>query len=125
MLFDTDVLIFLQRGNKKAARLIEESEAKAVSIITYMELLQDAANKIQQKRTLNFLKEFRFDILPLTENIGYRASIYVEEYGLSNGVRAGDAIIAATAVENGLELSSGNGKHFKPIKELDLIIFKP
>ena len=39
---------------------------------------------------------------------------------LSAGLRAGDAIIAATAVENALPLMSANAKHFRPINELDL-----
>jgi predicted nucleic acid-binding protein len=51
--------------------------------------------------------------------------IYVEEYTLSSGVRSGDAIIAATAVENNMILSSSNKKHFKIIKELQLKVFKP
>jgi hypothetical protein len=51
--------------------------------------------------------------------------VYVEEYSLSHGLRAGDAIIAATAVENNMALSTGNAKHFKPIKELKLKAFKP
>jgi hypothetical protein len=49
----------------------------------------------------------------------------IEEYALSNGLRAGDAIIAATATENSLTLLSSNAKHFKAIKELRLKIFKP
>ena len=68
---------------------------------------------------------FGFIVLPLTENIGHRASIYVEEYTLSSSIRAGDAIIAATAVENNMTLSSSNVKHFKVIKELKLKAFKP
>jgi predicted nucleic acid-binding protein len=63
--------------------------------------------------------------LPITENIGHRASIYIEEYTLSSGIRSGDAIIAATAVENNLILASSNSKHFKVVKELQLKIFKP
>ena len=51
--------------------------------------------------------------------------MYVEEYGLSAGLRAGDAIIAATAVENALPLMSANAKHFRPINELDLVVFRP
>jgi hypothetical protein len=125
MIFDTDVLIFVQRGNKKAAKEVQESSEKFISVLTYMELLQDAKNKEQHSLVLDFLKEFNFTVLPLTENIGHRASIYVEEYSLSSGVRAGDAIIAATAIEANLPLLSANRKHFKVIKELDLRIFRP
>jgi len=125
MLFDTDVLIFVQRGNIKAAKLIEKTRERKISILTYMELLQGAKDKKQHKYTIDFLKTFDFEILPLTENIGHRAAVYVEEYSLSHNIRSGDAIIAATAVENGLSLSSANVKHFKHIKELDLVIFKP
>jgi len=89
-----------------------------------MELLQCAKNKVHHKYTKDFISEFDFTILPLTENIGHRALIYVEEYTLSN-MRAGDAIIAATAIENNLMLVSSNVKHFKVVKELQLKIFKP
>jgi predicted nucleic acid-binding protein len=125
MLFDTDILIFVQRGNIKAAALIQEDNERKISILTYMELLQCANDKKQLKYTIDFLKTFNFKILPLSENIGHRASIYVEEYSLSHHIRSGDAIIAATAIENGIALSTANAKHFKPIKELHLVVFKP
>ena len=125
MLFDTDVLIFVQRGYEQAAKLIEDSEKRCISVQTYMELLQNAQNKQQHRLILDFLSTFHFETLPLNEKIGKRAAIYVEEYSLSHSVRAGDAIIAATAVENGLTLVTANHKHFKPIKELSLFIFKP
>lgn len=85
-----------------------------------MELIQCAKNKNQTLNTQDFLTSFDFIILPLSENIGHRASIYIEEYSLSNGVRTGDAIIAATAAENNLTLLSSNAKHFRPIKDLKL-----
>ena len=69
--------------------------------------------------------DFSFTVLSFTENIGHRASVYVEEYTLSHAVRAGDAIIAATAVEYHLPLSTANTKHFRPIKKLNLKVFKP
>jgi predicted nucleic acid-binding protein len=40
-------------------------------------------------------------------------------------MRAGDAIIAATASENNMPLATGNAKHFKVVKELELKVFKP
>jgi predicted nucleic acid-binding protein len=125
VLFDTDILIWIQQGNTDAADLVEKAEMRFISIRTYMELLQSAQNKKQQKDVRDFLREFGFTILPLTEKIGHRASIYAEEYSLSHGIRAGDAIIAATATEHNLKLSSSNAKHFRPIQDLELRIFKP
>ena len=125
MIFDTDIFIWAQRGNEKAAKVMEMSEERHLSIQSYMELLQCARNKKQHKYIKDFLKDFDFLVLPLTENIGHRASIYVEEYTLASGLRSGDAIIAATAVENNLPLVSSNVKHFKRIKELQLKNFKP
>jgi predicted nucleic acid-binding protein len=125
VLFDTDILIWIQRGNDRAAALVEKEEDRSISVLTYMELLQGAREKRQHDLVLDFLREYGFRILPLSENIGHRAAIYVEEYSLSHGLRAGDAIIAATATENGVTLCTSNVGHYRPIKELKLKAFKP
>ena len=125
VLFDTDILIWIQRGNHRAAALVEREEERCISVLTYMELLQGAMEKRQHEQILDFLREFTFQILPLSENIGHRAAIYVEEYSLSHGLRAGDAMVAATATENGLTLCTSNVRHYRPIKELKLKVFKP
>lgn len=125
MIYDTDILIWVQRGNEKAAKLIEKDDDKYLSIQSYMELLQCAKNKTHHKYVKDFINEFEFAILPLTENIGHRALIYVEEYTLSSNMRAGDAIIAATAIENNIALVSSNVKHFKVLNELQLKTFRP
>ncbi len=125
MLFDTDILIWIQRGNEKAAELIERDFNRFISVFTYMELLQRAAHKTQSRLIKDFLSEYGFQLLPLSENIGHRASIYVEEFALSSGLWPADALIAATAAENNITLVSGNSKHFRPIKDLMLKIFRP
>ncbi len=125
MIYDTDILIWVQRGNEKAAKLIDKDEEKYLSIQSYMELLQGAKNKMHHKYVKDFISEFEFSILPLTENIGHRALIYVEEHALSSNMRSGDAIISATAVENNMTLVSSNIKYFKVVKELELKAFKP
>ena len=125
MIFDTDILIWAEKGNSKAMDLIEGSDERSLSIQSYMELIQGARSTSDIKNTKNFLSDAEFRILPLTENIGHRALIYVEEYALSFGMRSGDAIIAATAIENNLSLATGNQKHFKVVKELKLRVFEP
>lgn len=125
MLFDTDILIWVQRGNARAADLIDSVDDRYISIQTFMELLQNALNKQQHRVVKKFITDYNFSVLPLTENIGHRALIYVEEYGLSHTMRAGDALIAATATENNLMLCTSNEKYFRTIKDLELKIFKP
>ena len=125
MIFDTDIIIWIQRGNTKAAHLIDEDEDRCISVQTYLELLQCAQNKRQQDCVREFLHEFGFRTLPFSENIGHRATVYVEQYSLSHGVQAADALIAATAAEHNLTLCSGNAKHFTPIRDLKLHVFKP
>lgn len=123
MLFDTDVLIWIQKGNRKALDLVEQGPRPAISIYTYMELLQCARNKAQHRIIRAFIADAGMKVLPLIEAIGHRAAAYVERHGLADGLRAGDAIIAATAVQAGLPLCSSNRKHFQVIPELDLFVF--
>jgi hypothetical protein len=125
MMFDTDIFFWIQRGNQKAAKLIDRSTERCLSAYSYLELLQNAKNRQQQDYIHDFLSSFGFVSLPLTENIGHRALIYIEAYSRSHGLRAGDAIIAATAAENNMILVSSNAKHFRPIQGLKLKVFKP
>ena len=59
------------------------------------------------------LADLHFSVLPLTENTGHRASIYMEEYSL------------AIAIEANRPLFTANDKHYKPIKKLQLQRFRP
>jgi predicted nucleic acid-binding protein len=125
MIFDTDVLIWTFRGNKKAAACIEESEGRSISVISLMELLQGARNGRDARLIKDFLRSFDFKTVPLTENIGHRAVIYMEQHALRSGLRVADALIAATAVENSQPLLTGDSRHFRTIAGLDLVAFKP
>ncbi len=125
MIFDTDMLIWVQRGNANAAAAIDAAPERSLSLQSYMELLQCARDKRQHMVIKRFLTDFGFIVLPLTEPIGHRALIYIESYSLAYGIRAGDALVAATAVENGMPLMTSNAKHFGMLNDLDLHVFTP
>ncbi len=125
MVFDTDVLIWVLRGNAKAARAVDRAEDRAVSVVTCMELMQGAKNKAEMRSIKAFLADQRFQTMPLTENIGHRASIYMEEYNLSVAMSMADALIAATVIETHEQLLTANDKHYKPIRELQIKRFRP
>lgn len=125
MLFDTDVLIWLFRGNSQSAEVVEAELERQISIITYMELIQGAKNKKEARTIRSFLKEYGFELLALTENIGHRAAIYIDEYSLVSGLRMADALVAATALENRTALCSGDYGHYKALKDIEIIRFRP
>jgi len=125
MLFDTDVLIWLLRANPKAINLVNGTAERRVSVVNYLELLKGARNRQELLAIKRFFPANDFEILPLTENIGHRAMVYIEEHGLKSGLGVADALIAATAVENNLSLCTSNYKDYKNIIELELAVFKP
>jgi len=125
MLFDTDVLIWVFRGNTRAAKAVDDADARSISVVTYMELLQGARDKDEVRMIKAFLSDMQFATLPLSENTGHRASIYMEEYGLKVAMGLADALIAASAVESNSILITGNDKHYKVVRELQIKRFRP
>lgn len=125
MLVDTDVLIWVLRGHDGAARAVERITDRALSVVTYMELLQGARGKREIKAIQTSLANLDFRTVPLTENIGHRASIYMEEYAPSAGLTLADALQAATAVETRMPLLTANRRHYRSIRELELKVFRP
>lgn len=125
MLFDTDILIWVLRGNARAALAMEEAAPCRISIVSYMELLQGSRSRRETRLIKSFLNDAGVAIIPLHEAIGHRTAVYVEEYGLASGLCLADALIAATAVEHGLTLCTGNDKHFRPVKDIAMKVFRP
>jgi predicted nucleic acid-binding protein len=125
MIFDTDILIWVNRGNLKAIDWVDNTPQRQISAQTYMELLQGSKDAKELKDLKEYIHEAGFNLLPITENISHRAMIYIEEFALSHNLGVGDALIAATAIHHQLPLATSNAKHFKAIKDLELKVFKP
>ena len=120
MIFDTDVFIWIQRGSVSAAQIFERHEERFIAVQTYLELMQGASNMAQLASARRFLKDFNVKIIPLSEEIGSRAMSLVEQYALSHSMRAGDALIASTAIESSQTLCTSNVKHYRQIPLLEI-----
>jgi len=125
MLIDTDIIIWHMRGNEKARKAISAAEQPSISIITQMELVQGLRDKVEQTALHRFLDQRDIAVLPVSESISHRALVLMEEWRLSHGLLMADALIAATAVDYGVTLLSGNHKHYSFIPSLTLKRFKP
>ncbi len=125
MIFDTDVLIWASRGNERAARAIDAAPDRALAIVSLMELLQGTWLKLEARQIRQLLRQLQFRILPLSEAIGAAAVAFIEQHALAHGIQLADALIAATAIESGLPFCTGNAKHFRPIRGLSCIVFRP
>ena len=101
MLFDTDALIWLKRGNGVVADILENDPFRYISLQTYLELVQGAKDRRQLLFARRFLAEFSFETLPLTPSVGNR--------------------VAATALEHNLPLCTANVRHYRQIPSLSII----
>ena len=70
MIFDSDVLIWLSRGNSDAIAWVESTPDRSLSVVTLMEILQGMRSRTEMKQTQESLRNLGFRVLPLTESIG-------------------------------------------------------
>lgn len=118
MLVDTDVLIWHLRGYPQATRQLDQLPSLTLSAVTYLEVLQGMRNKAELQAVQKMLQRRQATTLPITEAITHRAVELMEAMTLSHGLQMGDALIAATALEHGSPLLTGNVKHFSAIPSL-------
>lgn len=92
--------------------------------MTYLELVQGICNADELRALRSTLTRGRWQVLPITEAISTRAMTYVEEHFLSAPVQTADALIAATCIEQGERLATGNVKHYRLVAELSKRAFR-
>lgn len=124
MIIDTDVLIWYMRGNENARSVIDKASRFSISVITYMELVQGMRNKRELNSLRKALHVWGADILYLSADISAKAMFYVEQHFLSHSLEIADALIGATAVSTGMPIITGNHKHYKVMKDVQVNKFK-
>ena len=125
MLVDTDVIIWYMRGNPRAAHALDKLENFAISVVTYIELVQGLRTRHELQALRTTLLALGTTVLPIEETISNKAMFYIEQYFHSHSLRLADALIGATAVAHGAPLLTANIKHYRVIKDLTIASFKP
>lgn len=125
MIIDTDVLIWYMKGNEKAYKAVEDSANFNISVVTYMELVQGMRNKNELNNLRRALHGWNTKILYISEEISVKAMFFVEQHYLSHSIQVADALIGATAISHGLPILTGNDKHYKILKDLQIQKFRP
>ncbi len=125
MVIDTDVIIWYMKGNEKAYKTIENSKNFFISVVTYMELVQEMRNKKELNNLRKALHDWNSKILYISEEISVKAMFFVEQHYLSHSIQLADALIGATAVAYGLPILTSNDKHYKILKDVQIKKFRP
>lgn len=119
-LIDSNVIIFYLRDDTKAVSFLDNLGKFYISSIIAGEVYQGAKNKKELKTTTDFFSKY-CHIIPVNIQMSDLALELLQKYVLSHGLLILDALIAATAIEENLQLVTANTKHFKFVKGLKII----
>jgi tRNA(fMet)-specific endonuclease VapC len=121
VIFDTNILIELYRGNLAVKEEIERIQSTIfyISSITAAEFMVGAKNKDDLKRIEKQLNNYT--VIPINEAI---TDIFIDlfkTFTLSRRPGIADTLIAATALYYHLPLYTFNKKHFQFVPGIQLI----
>ena len=127
MIFDTDILISVQKGHPGAARFVNQvsAEQRNLSVISYLELLYGSRDQQDLKKTQRMVEDLFASVVSINEQVSNTAARIMKSFVLAHRLDASDALIAATALERHEPVATGNEKHFRFIPGLELRIFRP
>jgi tRNA(fMet)-specific endonuclease VapC len=124
-LIDTDIIVYSIKGNLKVQQRFREKEAipKAISIITYGELLYGAKKSSQPEKNAAIVYRLAeiFPVVGITRSV-IEAFAEIKRSLEIRGERLADLdlLIASTALSLNYTLVTNNTQHFQRIKGLKL-----
>lgn len=117
-LLDTDILIDVLRGHAPALEwFARQEELPAVPGFVVMELIQDASDKHRVNKALKLVEPLAV-VWPSATDCHWAISVF-RTFHLSHGLGLLDSLIAACAVGRQATLLTFNGKHYRPLPELE------
>ena len=118
-MIDTDVLIEYLRGSDRAAKFLEGLEGDLIiSAMSVAELFSGVKGSEEMDALDQFM--LAFQTIPIDDRLARQAGLIRQEYHPSHGVGLADALIAATALEEGAELVTFNRRHYPMVEDVSL-----
>jgi predicted nucleic acid-binding protein len=126
LIFDTDVAIGMLKGAPSALSFARATapDRRLMSVVSELELLQGCRNQREQQAVEELLHGWFAEIFPVDPGISRLAVRLMQQFRLSHGPGMADVLIAATALEKGEPLATGNLKHFRFVPGLAIEAFK-
>lgn len=109
------IFIAILKGDKDVKTFIETNSC-SLDTTVYVELIQGSKDKVEVQKIEKYLT--RFELFHFSKEISQRTIKLIRTYSKSHNLMFGDAIIAATCLENDLTLITLNLKDFRFIKDL-------
>ncbi|MCU0428361.1 MAG: type II toxin-antitoxin system VapC family toxin [Cytophagaceae bacterium] len=113
IIFDSNIIIDYLRGIQSAIDYFETipKQDRAITSITYKEIIIGSRNKREQQMLVSFLREFA--IFYITEDASKLSAKLIENYYRSHHLQIPDSLIGAICITNDLMLLTSNKKDFK------------
>lgn len=128
LLFDTDVLSEIIKGRSpqilaSASQYLAKHRRLAFSEITFYEIVRGMRSKRAERQLTAFLQTVETsEVFPISRQVLLRAAeLWSDARRGGYPKNDADLIIAATAIEAGRSLATGNVKHFSWIPGLRLV----
>lgn len=121
VLVDSDIIIWLLRGDKKIAeklKTIFSQQPLFTTPITVSEIYA-GARKNEEKVIADLFQSI--EVLNINKEIGVMAGEWMNRYSKSHSLELADAMIAASTIEYELKLWTLNLKHYPMLKKDDFI----
>ena len=115
---DTDIIIWILRGNKDIEELFKKVVIETEVIFYYAYRIAEIYAGIRQKERLdaeNFIESL--SVIDINKNIGRLAGDFINRYGRTHNVTMADAMIAASAKINVFKLWTLNKRHYPMFTE--------
>ena len=123
IIFDTDVLIWILRGEEevieKAKQIIEDTNGYVYLTPIQIAEIYAGARKREIPSLERLLNSFKH--IEINNEIGKLAGELLNKYRKSHNVELADSLIASSCIIYGFKLWTFNKKHYPMIKEEDLI----